>query len=123
LLTGGTAPSGYWTENGPDLSLQNFGLVEHSQKDYPPRTRQNVLDSDGTVLYGNTDFRGCLLTLQLCKSLNKRFILNPTPRELIEFIKKYKIHVAGNRASKLTGQQLRYYRDSLYLGLLRYFNM
>ena len=55
VLTGGTAPRGWRIclpdgSDGSDPELgTKFGLVEHDSYDYPPRTRQNVTDSDGTV--------------------------------------------------------------------------
>jgi Circularly permutated YpsA SLOG family len=64
LPTCGTAPRGYRTEAGPDSSLAGFGLREHPKPAYVQRTRQNVMDSDGTVLYGDTESRGCKATIE-----------------------------------------------------------
>lgn len=58
LETGGTTTPGYYTENGPDISLQEFGVTEiapelqdgkKGKEFYLPRTEQNVINSDGTV--------------------------------------------------------------------------
>lgn len=58
LETGGTTTPGYYTENGRDESLKDFGVTEISpelqagrkgREFYLPRTEQNVLNSDGTV--------------------------------------------------------------------------
>lgn len=50
LQTGGWAPRGWHTLDGPKPSLGKvYGLKEHESDQYPPRTRQNVLDSDGTL--------------------------------------------------------------------------
>lgn len=63
LETGGTTTPGYYTENGRDESLKDFGVTEISpelqagrkgREFYLPRTEQNVLNSDGTV-YFSTD--------------------------------------------------------------------
>lgn len=56
LETGGTTTPGYYTENGRDESLKDFGVTEISpelqagrkgREFYLPRTEQNVLNSDG----------------------------------------------------------------------------
>ncbi|KKL28978.1 hypothetical protein LCGC14_2369790, partial [marine sediment metagenome] len=53
LETGGTAPLGWKTEDGPQPELlKGFGLRECTQPGYPVRTRRNVLTSDGTVIFG-----------------------------------------------------------------------
>jgi signal recognition particle GTPase len=63
LETGGTTTPGYYTENGPNISLQEFGVTEiapelqagkKGKEFYLPRTEQNVINSDGTV-YFSTD--------------------------------------------------------------------
>jgi hypothetical protein len=52
ITTGGTAPKGYRTLDGNDLDLRDvFGLSEHWSYSYPPRTENNVKDSDGTVRF------------------------------------------------------------------------
>ena len=54
LETGGTAPKGYRTLNGPNLELRDiYGLVEHFSASYPPRTGVNVKDSDGTIRFAS----------------------------------------------------------------------
>lgn len=56
LETGGWAPRGFLTLDGPHPSLgADYGLVEHESPDYPPRTRENVLRSDATLRLA-TDF-------------------------------------------------------------------
>ncbi len=110
LETGGTAPPGFKTENGPDITLKSFGLVEGEPdlKVYPKRTLKNVKDSDGTLLIGNVNSPGSKLTLKYCNDLEKPRIINPTPYGLKWWIDKYKIeilNVAGNRESKNPGIQ------------------
>lgn len=114
---GGTAPKGYITENGNDYSLKDFNLIEHSSSKYPPRTRQNVKESDGTV-YIATDIksRGLKLTEKISKGQNKPFILNPTIEQFVDFVKDNNINVlniAGNRGSKLSTDQSEYIREFL----------
>ena len=50
---GGWIPKGRLTENGP-LS-ETYQLQEMPSKDYRKRTLQNVLDSDGTVIFGRSN--------------------------------------------------------------------
>ncbi|MBU4313164.1 MAG: hypothetical protein KJ706_10680 [Candidatus Omnitrophica bacterium] len=109
LLTGGYAPKGYRTELGNDLSLVQLGLDEHFSYHYPLRTEQNIVDSDGTVIFtrGNRD-PGIALTLKLLKEHGKPYIINPTKEELREFAKdKSIINVAGERESISPGIQQR----------------
>ena len=57
---GGWVPKGRMTENGP-LS-DKYKLQEMQTDSYPARTEQNVIDSDGTVIFsqgkpiGGTDY-------------------------------------------------------------------
>jgi hypothetical protein len=53
IPTGGWAPKGWLTEKGPSLWLADFGLVECPEPGYPPRTRANVRDSDGSIWFGD----------------------------------------------------------------------
>ena len=104
--TGGTAPKGYLTENGNDITLKSFGLVEHRSVKYPPRTKCNVLDSDGTVYFAtDTTSRGLQLTKRLCDESGRPFILNPSINEFQRWISDNNIstiNIAGNRGSKLS---------------------
>src|SRR5262249_3920699 len=54
LETGGFAPKGWQTENGPqEHILRGFGLIECEEPGYPARTRRNVAGSDATLLVGD----------------------------------------------------------------------
>ena len=77
LQTGGTAPKGWRTWYGPAPELgSEFGLVEHWSENYQHRTRQNVKDSDATlILASNADSAGTALTANLCKLYGKKVIL------------------------------------------------
>jgi len=108
LETGGVAPEGFITEEGPDMSLKDFGLTESTSSEYPPRTKQNILDSDGTVIFGNSKSRGSNLTIRLCKKHEKDFILNPSVEELRIFAAhRHVLNIAGNRESGNPGIQKR----------------
>lgn len=71
LETGGTAPKGFRTAVGDDPRLAKLGLVEHSSDKYPPRTKCNVRDSDGTLVIGRHSSPGSKLTIRLCAELRK----------------------------------------------------
>lgn len=105
LKTGGVAPKGFLTENGSDFSLKDFNLKEHKSSKYPPRTKENISDSDGTVYFASDlSSRGMKLTIKLCQKLNKPYIINPSTIDLENWILENNIktlNVAGNRGSKL----------------------
>jgi hypothetical protein len=89
IPTGGTAPKGWRIclpdgSDGSDPSLAELGLVEHALREYPPRTRQNVADSDGTVWFGYVDSPGGKLTVRTCRKLKKPYLVEP--KSVIEFI-------------------------------------
>lgn len=117
IPTGGTVPNGFLTENGSDLSLGDFGMIEHSSPKYPPRTRCNVKKSDGTVYFTvNENSNGFKLTKKMCVKYNKPFVVNPKPLELKSFIENENINIlniAGNRGSKLSEKQMLNIRNIL----------
>lgn len=115
LETGGTTTPGYYTENGPDISLQEFGVTEiatelqagrKGKEFYLPRTEQNVINSDGTVYFStDEDSAGRIATQRFAKTHNKPFLLNPTSQELAQWLVDNNIgtlNVAGNRGSKVS---------------------
>lgn len=77
LETGGTAPKGFRTANGDDPRLALLGLTEHTSREYPPRTKCNVRDSDGTLVIGRHTSPGSKLTIRLCADLRKPCFLVP----------------------------------------------
>ncbi|KKN70576.1 hypothetical protein LCGC14_0430070 [marine sediment metagenome] len=109
LETGGTAPYNWMTDEGPFLELEShFGLVmgPYDRAIYPKRTKRNVEDSDGTVLFGRMSSAGSKLTIRFCKALGKPYIVNPNVRVLKRFVEINNIeilNVAGNRESKNPG--------------------
>jgi hypothetical protein len=69
LTTGGWAPRGFRTDDGPMYDLgPRFKLIEHSSSNYQPRTYSNVLVSDATVLFGR-DSPGYRLTAKYANNL------------------------------------------------------
>lgn len=117
IETGGWTPLGWRTENGPMPNLgSDFGLKEHSDRAYPPRTAANVRDSDGTVIFGDITEPGSSLTVGLCKNADKHFFVvdrlnNPSVEVQAIFLiwlDQFNIqvlNVAGNRESKNPGIQ------------------
>lgn len=107
LDTGGTAPKGWRVcrfdgSDGSNPVLAQYRLVQHSSREYPPRTRQNVADSDGTLWVGYSGSPGGKLTQGTCRNMGKPYIENPTPAELKVWVEANQIavlNVAGNRAS------------------------
>ncbi len=119
IETGGTAPKGYRTDIGPNQTLKDFGLVEHSDWQYKPRTIENVKNSQGTLWFGDVNSPGAKLTLGTCKKLGKPYIINPIEeafKRWIEWNKIEVLNVAGNRESSKPGIQ-KYVEDFLVKAL------
>lgn len=116
ILTGGVAPKGYVTEDGPNSLLRDrYGLTEHISSDYPPRTKANVQQSDGTVLFGKMT-GGTKLTVDACEKAGKLYITNPATDELRAWLIEHQIkvlNVAGSRGSKLKADEINQYRKVL----------
>lgn len=68
LETGGWATRGWRTETGPAPWLADFGLIEAAGSDYAGRTKRNIIDSDVTIIFGDTNSPGSRLTLRTCES-------------------------------------------------------
>lgn len=71
LETGGWAPVGYYTTDGPDPSLRAFGLRELTERDttakmYIARSMRNVDDTDGTIVFRTRDSPGTDKTIGYC---------------------------------------------------------
>ncbi len=118
IRTGGTAPFNWYTENGPDPSLESFGLV--AKGDYKSRTRKNIEDSDATVVFAYLPGSpGTVLTLSLCEKVSKPCHVYKDEESLKVWLKKvynglptslfgnktFTLNVAGNRESKAPGIQ------------------
>lgn len=112
IATGGTAPRGYKTELGEKPEeLKQFGLIPHPSPKYDVRTRENVSNSDLTLIFATfPDSKGTQLTIKLCKELYKPYLsVNPfcdcieQIRNFINLHKPRVINLAGNRESKSKG--------------------
>jgi len=110
IPTGGTAPRNFMTEDGPCISLKDdFGLIEGG--DYAERTKQNVINSDGTIrLAINFSSAGERCTLNAIKQYNKPYFdINlmdpPLCLNVLTWLISNEIkilNVAGNRAKTNT---------------------
>jgi hypothetical protein len=115
LNTGGVAPSGWLTENGPqEILLRGYGLRECPEPGYPARTRANVVQSDGTLIAGSFQTGGSALTAHLARDLGKPLftvaltesLSHETVSQCREWLSRYAIgilNVAGNRESQSPG--------------------
>lgn len=116
LATGGTAPLNYRTEEGLAPWLKNYGLEMDGSWFYQPRTEKNVVEGDGTLIFGNPNSAGSRLTEKLCEKHGKPcFIMEwdatcePTVEDreaLRTWVQEFSIrvlNVAGNRESTNPG--------------------
>lgn len=115
IETGGWMPKGFLTENGkhPEFA-ELYGMVEHSSARYAPRTKLNVAESDATLVFGNIESPGSVLTWTTCNAFKKPWLhIGYRPDDpvwyapgLIGFLKGMKVetlNIAGNRESKNPG--------------------
>ena len=120
LETGGTAPYNWMTALGSAKGLlEGYGLVAgpYDPKTWPKRTWRNVLDSDGTIVFGDFYSPGTKLTAKYCKTALKplyRVCREDNPiiekQDLLNWLEKHSIrilNVAGNREHKNPGIQER----------------
>lgn len=105
--TGGTAPKGYRTDDGPAVWLKTkYGLKESSARAYSVRTFQNVRDAHATVWFGTIISSGyeCTYRAVLVETRRRQYfwLVNPTAEDLRQWLEENPIgilNVAGNRRS------------------------
>ena len=105
MITGGTAPKGWRTDEGPAPWLADFGLVESYDAGYTVRTLKNVRDADLTIWFGNVLSPGGQQTKKTAfAEMNRReyhFLENPDDCQILvylgSFFKVNIVNVAGNR--------------------------
>jgi hypothetical protein len=81
IPTGGWAPKGFRTLDGfhPEMA-ETFGIKAHDSPSYPPRTAQNLTESDFTLICSEKMSAGTKLTINQCKKNcipHKVFMLDP----------------------------------------------
>jgi hypothetical protein len=110
IPTGGCAPKGWLTEEGPAPWLAEYGLNECLELGYPARTAANARDSDGTIWFGSPDSSGYAATIRTCTRFGKSYLIVSegvtTPRHVTEWMETNRIRVvniAGNRESNIPG--------------------
>lgn len=119
---GGWCPAGRRAEDGPIDGI--YPLRETSSEQYIVRTRQNVIDSDATlIIYFGELEGGSARTIEICEELDKPYLsldaLRHSPVQAAHLIRKFiaeyhlaTLNVAGPRASKQPAAQ-RYTRECI----------
>jgi len=112
---GGTCPAGRKAEDGIIPAI--YSLTELASNVYSERTRQNVIDSDATlILYFGQLEGGTAFTRECCLAEDKPHLLIDAAGEepavlvprIVDFIRQNRVqvlNVAGPRASKVPGAQ------------------
>ena len=111
IPTGGYAPRGWLTEDGPAPWLADYGLVECETPGYPARTEANVRDSDATLWLGPTGSSGFKATAGACRRWGRALhVVEPgeTPSVVLAWLELADgpveiLNVAGNRESGQPG--------------------
>ena len=110
---GGWCPAGRLAEDGTIPS--RYELEEMDSPDYPPRTEQNIIDSDATlILYERKIKGGTLLTRRLASKWNKPVLCLRIDGDDVQTAKDWlaeyqpnTLNVAGPRESGAPGIQER----------------
>jgi hypothetical protein len=114
IQTGGCAAKGFKTEVGFNTALGSFYNLEDKGLDYVDRTKENVRNSDMTLVFAdNLNSAGTKLTIDTCAKLKKPCKINPAAFVIADIITKmrgilpddasFTINVAGNRESVAPG--------------------
>lgn len=116
IPTGGFAPKGWLTEEGPNVALRDeYFLQEANTNDYRTRTMWNAQISDSTIIFGDSKSAGSALTLRHCTDEHKQVLVVPFPSafsvyECATTVAKWinerrpeYLNIAGNRESKNPG--------------------
>lgn len=107
---GGWCPKGRRADDGtiPDL----YPLKELSSPEYAARTKQNILDSDATlVIYDSIPDRGTKYTIEQCLKLKRPVLYHALEKEndypeVLAWLKFHHVHtlnVAGPKESNAPG--------------------
>lgn len=110
---GGWCPKGRLSEDGSVPS--RYELDEMETAEYPPRTEQNVIDSDATLILFEQKLKGgTLLTKRLAKRWEKPFLsvnlATDKPAEVRRWLSEVRpdtLNIAGPRESSFPGIEQR----------------
>ncbi|MEO1528847.1 MAG: putative molybdenum carrier protein [Planctomycetota bacterium] len=113
IAHGGWCPKGRLSEDGSIPS--RYELTEMDTPEYPPRTEQNVIDSDATLILYEEKLRGgTLLTFRLtkqwkrpCLCLNLATAYAADVRLWLDSLRPETLNVAGPRNSSHPGIEQR----------------
>ncbi len=107
IPTGGLAPLGFLTEDGPQPELGSRYGLDESTGGYDERTVSNARSADATVVFARKPASdGTKLTLETLRRLRKPYLVNPGAAELRAFLAEHDVrvlNVAGNRESVAPG--------------------
>lgn len=116
ISTGGTMPLGYRTEYGDRPEYKDmYNVTENEHRNYLYRTEENVMNSDGTLVFGNATEGGSLKTIKFCRTHKKPWYVITFPEEnlcklsvkdWIEVNNIKILNIAGNRESTNPGISL-----------------
>ena len=114
--TGGWAPKGWLTEDGPAPWLAEYGLKESRLREYPHRTQMNVQEATAILWFGNPHSPGGRLTHRLADETPSvvgtfTVIDQSTPADVVDWLVGFifpgedavTLLVAGNRESGSPG--------------------
>lgn len=74
--TGGCMPDGFLTEDGKHPEYADlYGVRELPYGNYSERTRVNVLESHGTLCFGDMTSPGMSLTIKLCRLYHRPHLM------------------------------------------------
>lgn len=110
IKTGGYAPKGWLTDEGPMPELlRSYGLVETLSSSYRIRTIRNVGYGDATLIFGDETSPGSKLTATECVRRGRPYLVVPYPTSFdvkttakivyvwLEKLKPRILNIAGNR--------------------------
>jgi hypothetical protein len=105
-------PREFMTEDGPRPEFADlYGARALQSTDYADRTRQNVIDSHGVVLFGDLSSPGTSLTLKLARDLYRDWFVvkeGGVPTDLARWLVRSGdairwLMIAGDRESDAPG--------------------
>jgi hypothetical protein len=116
----GYCPKGRKADDGPIAEI--YPLIELAYSDYPARTKQNIISSDGTlILFTEILDRGSELTMNFCTKLSKPLWLQSMNQELSGVNFRKWILESGIKTLNIAGPRERF-SPGIYLKTLIFLN-